>query len=119
MFRNEIFNIKSERAMTKEYTISAGTMQEGLDIDIVAYSGLQLTVEQYDNLHDEMTDIELLFHCESYHLNPHEDEDVVANDDGDFFYLATYDEDALKSELRLKVQAVLGLPADTQADLVK
>ena len=119
MYRNEIFNIKSERAMTKEYTISAGTMQEGLDIDIVAYTGLQLTVEQYDTLQDEMTDIELLFHCESYHLNPHEDEDVVANDDGDFFYLATYDEDALKSELRLKVQAVLGLPADTQADLVK
>ena len=46
MYRNEIFNIKSERAMTKEYTISAGTMQEGLDIDIVAYTGLQLTVEQ-------------------------------------------------------------------------
>ena len=114
MYRNEIFNIKSEKTMTKEYTISAGTMQEGLDIDIVAYSGLQLTVEQYDTLHDEMTDIELLFHCESYHLNPHEDEDVVANDDGDFFYLATYDENALKSELRLKVQAVLGLPQDSQ-----
>jgi hypothetical protein len=117
MYRNEIFNIKSERAMTKEYTISAGTMQEGLDIDIVAYSGLQLTVEQYDTLHDEMTDMELLFHCESYHLNPHEDEDVVANDDGDFFYLATYDEDALKSELRLKVQAVLGLLDDMKVKL--
>ena len=116
MYRNEIFNIKSERAMTKEYTISAGTMQEGLDIDLVAYSGLQLTVDQYDTLHDEMTDIELLFHCESYHLNPHEDEDVVANDDGDFFYLATYDEDALKSELRVKIQETLDLPTDIQAD---
>ncbi|MDC1531242.1 hypothetical protein N8473_00915 [Amylibacter sp.] len=102
--------------MTKEYTISAGTMQEGLDIDLVAYSGLQLTVDQYDTLHDEMTDIELLFHCESYHLNPHEDEDVVANDDGDFFYLATYDEDALKSELRVKIQETLDLPTDIQAD---
>ena len=103
--------------MTKEYTISAGTMQEGLDIDIVAYSGLQLTVEQYDTLHDEMTDIELLFHCESYHLNPHEDEDVVVNDDGDFFYLATYDEDALKSELRLKIQETLGLLDDMKVKL--
>ena len=102
--------------MTKEYTISAGTMQEGLDIDLVAYSGLQLTEDQYDTLHDEMTDIELLFHCESYHLNPHEDEDVVANDDGDFFYLATYDEDALKSELRVKIQETLDLPTDIQAD---
>ena len=117
MYRNEIFNIKSERAMTKEYTISAGTMQEGLDIDIVAYTGLQLTVEQYDILHDEMTDIELLFHCESYHLNPHEDEDVVANDDGDFFYLATYDEHALKSELRLKIQETLGLLDDMKVKL--
>ena len=117
MYRNEIFNIKSERAMTKEYTISAGTMQEGLDIDIVSYSGLQLTIEQYDTLHDEMTDIELLFHCESYHLNPHEDEDVVANDDGDFFYLATYDEDALKSEFRLKIQETLGLLDDMKVKL--
>ena len=117
MYRNEIFNIKSERAMTKEYTISAGTMQEGLDIDIVAYSGLQLTVEQYDTLHDEMTDIELLFHCESYHLNPHEDEDVVSNDDDDFFYLASYDEHALKSELRLKIQETLGLLDDIKVKL--
>ena len=116
MYRNEIFNIKSEKTMTKEYTISAGTMQEGLDIDIVAYSGLQLTVEQYDTLHDEMTDIELLFHCESYHLNPHEDEDVVTNDDGDFFYLATYDEDALKSELRLEIMEILSLTHDTKSN---
>ena len=64
-----------------------------------------------------MTDIELLFHCESYHLNPHEDEDVVANDDGDFFYLATYDEDALKSELRLKIQETLGLLDDMKVKL--
>ncbi len=34
MYRNEIINIKSERAMTKEFTISAGTMLEGLEIDI-------------------------------------------------------------------------------------
>ena len=119
MYRNEIFNIKSERAMTKEYTISAGTMLEGLEIDLVAYAGLQLTEVQYDTLQDELSDLELLSHCESYHLNPHEDEDVVSNDDDDFFFLASYNEDALKSELRLKIKEILCLPADTQADLVK
>ena len=118
MYRNEIINIKNERAMTKEYTISAGTMLEGLEIDLVAYAGLQLTEVQYDTLQDELSDLELLSHCESYHLNPHEDEDVVSNDD-DFFYLASYNEDALKSELRLKIKEILCLPADTQADLVK
>ena len=87
-------------------------MLEGLDIDIVAYAGLQLTAVQYDTLHDEVSDLELLSQCESYHLNPHDDKDVVANDDGDFFYLATYDEDALKSELRLKIKEILGLPHD-------
>ena len=119
MYRNEIINIKNERAMTKEYTISAGTMLEGLEIDLVAYAGLQLTEVQYDTLQDELSDLELLSHCESYHLNPHEDEDVVSNDDDDFFYLASYNEDALKSELRLKIKEILYLPADTQADLVK
>ena len=119
MYRNEIINIKNERAMTKEYTISAGTMLEGLEIDLVAYAGLQLTEVQYDTLQDELSDLELLSHCESYHLNPHEDEDVVSNDDDDFFYLASYNEDALKSELRLKIKEILCLPADTQADLVK
>ena len=114
MYRNDIFNIKNERAMTKEYTISAGTMHEGLEIDIVVYAGLQLSEVQYDTLQDELSDIELLSHCKSYHFNPHEDGDVVANDDGDFFYLATYDEDALKSELRLKIQEILGLPQDIQ-----
>ena len=84
MYRNEIINIKNERAMTKEYTISAGTMLEGLEIDLVAYAGLQLTEVQYDTLQDELSDLELLSHCESYHLNPHEDEDVVSNDDDDF-----------------------------------
>jgi len=34
MYRNEIINIKSKRAMTEEFTISAGTMLEGLEIDI-------------------------------------------------------------------------------------
>ena len=114
MYRNDIFNIKNERAMTKECTISAGTMLEGLEIDIVVYAGLQLSEVQYDTLQDELSDLELLSHCESYHLNPHEDEDVVSNDDDDFFYLATYDEDALKSELRLKIQEILGLPQDIQ-----
>jgi hypothetical protein len=32
--------------MVKEYEVSAGTMLEGLDIDIVAYAGLQLTAVQ-------------------------------------------------------------------------
>jgi len=91
-------------------------MLEGLDIDIVASAGLQLTVVQYDSLHDEVSDLELLFQCENYHLNPHDDEDVVANDDGDFFYLATYDEDALKAELRLKIKGILGLPHDTESN---
>lgn len=100
--------------MVKEYKVAAGTMLEGLDIDIVAYAGLQLTVVQYDSLHDEVSDLELLFQCKNYHLNPHDDEDVVANDDGDFFYLATYDEDALKFELRSKIEGILGLPHDTK-----
>jgi hypothetical protein len=39
---------------------------------------------QYDTLQDELSDTELLSHCESYHFNPHEDDDVIANDDGDF-----------------------------------
>ena len=69
---------------------------------------------QYDTLHDEVSDLELLFQCENYHLNPHDDKDVVANDDGDFFNLASYDEDALKSELRLKIKGILGLPHDTK-----
>ena len=29
--------------MVKEYKVATGTMLEGLDIDIVAYAGLQLT----------------------------------------------------------------------------
>lgn len=100
--------------MVKEYKVATGTMLEGLDIDIVAYAGLQLTVVQYDSLHDEVSDLELLFQCKNYHLSPHGDEDVVANDDGDFFYLVTYDEDALKSELRSKIREILGLPHDTK-----
>ena len=102
--------------MVKEYIVSAGTMLEGLDIDIVAYAGLQLTAVQYDRLHDEVSDLELLSQCENYHLNPHDDKDVVANDDGDFFYLATYDEDALKAELRLKIKGILGLFHDTKSN---
>ena len=102
--------------MVNEHNLAAGTMLKGLDIDIVAYAGLQLSVVQYDSLHDEVSDLELLFQCENYHLNPHDDEDVVANDDGDFFYLATYDEDALKSELRFKIKGILGLPHDTKSN---
>ena len=30
--------------MVKEYKVATGTMLEGLDIDIVAYAGLQLAV---------------------------------------------------------------------------
>ena len=57
MYRNEIFNIKSERAMTKEYTISAGTMQEGLDIDIVAYSGTpEMIVKQMPDISEDRID---------------------------------------------------------------
>ena len=103
--------------MNKEYTISAGTMLEGLEIDLVVYAGIQLTEVQYDTLQDELSDLELLSYCESYHFNPHEDEDVVTNDDDDFFYLASYDEDALKSELRLKIQETLGLLDDMKVKL--
>ena len=94
--------------MSKEFLICSGTMMEGFSIDIVKYSGMKtLTVEQYDTLHDEISDFELLTYCEHYHLNPHEDPDVVAADDGDFFYLATYNEAALKAELRHKICSVL------------
>ena len=51
--------------MVKEYKVATGTMLEGLDIDIVAYAGLQLTAVQYDSLHDEVSDLELLSQCES------------------------------------------------------
>lgn len=32
------------------------------------------------------------------------------------YYLATYDEDTLKSELRLKIKEILGLPHDTKSN---
>ena len=50
--------------MVNEHNLAAGTMLKGLDIDIVAYAGLQLTLVQYDSLHDEVSDLELLFQCE-------------------------------------------------------
>lgn len=94
--------------MSTERIICAGTMIDGLDIDIVKYAGIKnLTAEQYDILHDEVTDVELLTFCTSYHLNPHEDEDVANADDQDFFYLATDNEEAFKAELRLKISEIL------------
>ena len=83
-------------------------MIDGLDIDIVQYAGIKnLTAEQYDRLHDEVSDIELLAFCTSYHLNPHEDEDIATADDQDFFYLVTDNEEAFKAELRLKICEIL------------
>ena len=94
--------------MSTERIICAGTMIDGLDIDIVKYAGIKnLTAEQYDILHDEVTDVELLTFCTSYHLNPHEDEDVATADDQDFFYLVTDNEEAFKAELRLKISEIL------------
>ena len=96
--------------MLTERIICAGTMIDGLDIDIVKYAGIKnLTAEQYDMLHDEVTDVELLSFCTSYHLNPHEDEDedVATADDQDFFYLVTDNEEAFKAELRLKICEIL------------
>ena len=94
--------------MSTERIICAGTMIDGLDIDIVKYAGIKnLTAEQYDILHDEVTDVELLTFCTSYHLNPHEDEDVANADDQDFFYLVTDNEEAFKAELRLKISEIL------------
>jgi hypothetical protein len=94
--------------MPKDVLICSGTMMEGLDIDIVKYCGIKtLTIEQYDTLHDEVSDLELVISCKHYHFNSHEDPDVVAADDDDFFYLATDNEDAFKKELRAKICAIL------------
>ena len=96
--------------MSKEFLICSGTMMEGFSIDIVKYSGMKtLTVEQYDTLQDEISDLELLTYCKHYRLKPHEDEDVVAINDGDFFYLVSDNEQAFKAELRLKICSVLGI----------
>ena len=100
--------------MSKEYVICSGTMLEGFDIDIVRYAGLgNLTDEQYNALQDEVNDIELLNFCSSYHLNPHEDEDVASVEDQDFFYLATYNEAAFKEELKLKICEILNITSVT------
>jgi hypothetical protein len=94
--------------MPKEVLICSGTMMDGFDIDIVKYCGIKtLTVEQYDTLHDAVSDLELLTYCKHYHFNPHEDPDAVAADNGDFFYLATDNEDAFKEELRVKICEIL------------
>lgn len=99
--------------MSAEFLICSGTMMEGFSIDIVKYSGMKtLTVEQYDTLQDEISDLELLTYCKHYSLNPHEDEDVVATDDGDFFYLVSDNEEAFKAELRLKICSVLGISSN-------
>jgi len=65
--------------MPKEVLICSGTIMEGFDIDIVKYCGIKtLTVEQYDTLHDAVSDLELLTYCKHYHFNPHEDPDCLS-----------------------------------------
>ena len=103
--------------MSKEYVICSGTMLEGFDVDIVKYAGLgNLTDEQYDALHDEMNDVDLLNFCSNYHLNPHDDEDVASIEDQDFFYLATYNEAAFKAELKLKICEILNITGENGSE---
>ena len=97
-----------EKTNGGELEVCTGDLLDGLDIDIVVYSGFgELTDEQHDKLWAEMTDIHLVEMCNNCELFETGEQDAPGFSTI-FYSLITNDPDAFKAELRQHITTILG-----------
>ena len=97
----------AEKTNGGELAVCTGDLLDGLDIDIVAYSGFgELTDEQHDKLWAEMTDIGLVELCSNCELLETGEWDAPGQSTI-FYSLVTNDAEAFKLELRQHINTIL------------
>lgn len=96
-----------EKTNGGELEVCTGDLLDGLDLDIVSYSGFGgLTNEQHDKLWAEMTDIRLVAMCNNCELFEIGERDAPGFSTI-FYSLITKDPDAFKAELRKHIAKIL------------
>ena len=90
-----------------ELEVCTGDLIDGLDIDLVKYSGIgTLSDEQHDKLWAEMTDINLVEMCDNCELLETGEWDSPGQSTV-FYSLITEDQAAFQSELRNKIMEII------------